>query len=452
MPNNVRPIQFHDHLPEVFRVGEDKSTFLSKFLTAFELVFEELEAAIEGTPGGMLQLTFQSATGTEITVTRFNTGHVGFPVGTTVTTASRHTTLKQAIPANQTGITRIEVEDDSFAAALETGDILYMYPGGIPDLFTGGIPDLFSPDKTPPPQFVHRSEQDFEYLKYLASWIALPLRTDVIQYEGEYLFSWDKIPGNDNEILIEFLKQNFGIDWVKTAKIEKIDDGKTIKVSTEMNSLSIRLNDEKTRVTLSIDDDRTDEFIVKTENGKLNVYEGETDAEYAARRTEWNRLFFKTAIPHNKERSTLPGMEWLLRAWLKDDMLQTTRPILTDLTRAHTDVDAIFQLGETATVGVDTVLGEGPPFFFIADLVTDPTVRELHNPGWLDVFQRAARFLLDAEKPAHTYYQLRVRAHTMQLAPENEPENDMDKTSDEVYAQLGETTLLWDAPWIYDSD
>ena len=360
MPNNTRPIQFHDHLPEVFRAGEDKGvTFLSKFLIAFELVFEELEAAIEGTPDGILQLTVQSATDNTITVTRFNTGPVEFPVGTTVNTASRHTTLKQAIPANQTGITRIEVDDTSFAAALEIGDILYVYPGSIPDLFTGGIPDLFSPDKTPPPQFVHKPEQDFEYLKYLAGWIALPLRTDVIQYEGE------------------------------------------------------------------------------------------TDADYAARRTEWNRLFFKTAIPHNKERSTLPGMEWLLRAWLKDDMLQTTRPILTDLTRAHTDVDTIFQLDETATVGVDTVLGEGPPFFFIADLTTNTRVRELRNPVWLDVFQRAARFLLDAEKPAHTYYQLRVRAHTMQLAP---PKEDMDKTSGEVYAQVGETTLLWDAPWIFDSD
>lgn len=359
MTNNTRPIQFHDHLPEIFRTGEDKGvTFLSKFLKAFESVFEELEAAIEGTPGGMLQLTFQSATDNKITVTRFNTSYMGFPVGTTVTTASRHTTLKQAIPANQTGITRIEVEDDSFAAALEMGDILCVYPGG--------IPDMFSPDKTPPPQFMHRPQSDFEYLTYLAGWIALPLRTDVIQYEEE------------------------------------------------------------------------------------------TNADYAARRTEWNRLFFKTAIPHNKERSTLPGMEWLLRAWLKDDMLQTTRPILTDLTRAHTDVNTIFQLpatdetelGEPATLGVNTVLGEGPPFFFVADLVTDPTVRELRNPVWLDVFQRAARFLLDAEKPAHTYYQLRVRAHTMQLAPEN----DMDKTSDEVYAQVGKTTLLWDAPWIYDSD
>jgi len=86
-------------------------------------------------------------------------------------------------------------------------------------------------------------------------------------------FSWGKILGNDNGMLIEFLKQNFGIGWVKKAKIEKIDDGMTIKVSTEKNFLSLRLNDEKTKVNLKIDDGRTDEFIVKMENGELNIYE-----------------------------------------------------------------------------------------------------------------------------------------------------------------------------------
>ncbi len=88
----------------------------------------------------------------------------------------------------------------------------------------------------------------------------------------EYLFSWDKIPGNDNWKLIEFLRQNFNIDWVETAKIEKIDDDKTIRVSSEKNFLIIELNDEKTRVNILIDDDRTDNFIVKAENDELHIY------------------------------------------------------------------------------------------------------------------------------------------------------------------------------------
>ena len=87
-----------------------------------------------------------------------------------------------------------------------------------------------------------------------------------------YLFSWDNIPGNDNGRLIDFLKQNYSIDWVETAKIEKIDDGKTIILSTEKNSLYLKLNDEKTNVSLKIDDGRTGEFTAKMENGKLNIY------------------------------------------------------------------------------------------------------------------------------------------------------------------------------------
>jgi hypothetical protein len=227
---------------------------------------------------------------------------------------------------------------------------------GTPDRTSGGIPDLFDLDTTPPPQFKHRPQPDFDYLNYLASWIALPLRTDLIRRQGE------------------------------------------------------------------------------------------TDADYEARIIQFNRQFFKTAIALHSQRSTLPGIEMMLRAWLQGE-LQEDRLILTDLTRSHTDVDAVFQLGETATLGVDTVLGEGPPFFFIADLIANPTVPELRNPVGLDVFQRAARFLLDAEKPAYTYYQLRIRTHTMQL-----PEPGQITIDGRPGAQVGETTLLWEEPWVFDSD
>jgi hypothetical protein len=87
-----------------------------------------------------------------------------------------------------------------------------------------------------------------------------------------YLFSWDKIPGNDTERFIEFLKRNFDIDWVKAENVEKIDDGKTIYASFENKSLSLRINGGKNRAILTIADGKGDEFIVKTENGKLNIY------------------------------------------------------------------------------------------------------------------------------------------------------------------------------------
>ncbi len=95
---------------------------------------------------------------------------------------------------------------------------------------------------------------------------------EMVEDKG-YLFSWDEIPGNDNGKLIEFLKQKFEIDWVKTEEIEKIDNGNTIKVTTEINHLSLNLNKEKTEIIFKIDDDRTDKFMARMENGKLNIYD-----------------------------------------------------------------------------------------------------------------------------------------------------------------------------------
>lgn len=343
MASNTRPIQFRNYLPEVFRSDEvDGVSFLSQFLRAFETRFEELEAAIEGTPGGILRLTVESASGTTITVTPFNSGPVEFPIDALVTVRSKslRTALGQFIPANRVRLTQIEVKDASFVNALEAGDTLDLHPGG--------IPDLFNPDTTPPPQFIHRSLSEFEkfeFLNYLASWIGLPLRPE--------------------------------------------------------------------------------------------------------KSVDWNREFFKTAIAFYSRRGTLPGLEALLRAWLKDDLLETEPPLLimTDLTRSHTDVDTVWQIGETATLGVDTQLGEGPPFFFIVDVIANSTELDFRNPVGLDTFQRTVRFLLDAEKPAHTYYQLRVRSHTMQL-----PEPEQTTIDGRPGARIGETTLLWGEPWVFDSD
>lgn len=86
----------------------------------------------------------------------------------------------------------------------------------------------------------------------------------------DYLFSWDEIKEKDSVKFIEFLKQEYGIDGVKKENIQK-PDYRTIEVSNGNKSLSLKLNDEKTKVNLTIDD-RTDEFLVKTENDKLNIY------------------------------------------------------------------------------------------------------------------------------------------------------------------------------------
>jgi hypothetical protein len=62
------------------------------------------------------------------------------------------------------------------------------------------------------------------------------------------LFEWDKIPGDgdDNDRIINFLYYFLNVKWLEeSAKIEKIDDGKTIKISEREHFLFIKLNDKK---------------------------------------------------------------------------------------------------------------------------------------------------------------------------------------------------------------
>ncbi|WP_096206376.1 hypothetical protein [Candidatus Methanoperedens nitratireducens] len=93
------------------------------------------------------------------------------------------------------------------------------------------------------------------------------------QLNVPYLFSWDKIPGSDNERLLDFLKKNYGVDWIKRAQIKKIDPN-TIFANTAYtkNYILLILNNKKTKVNLEIGNGRTDEFIVEIKNNKLNIY------------------------------------------------------------------------------------------------------------------------------------------------------------------------------------
>jgi len=101
---------------------------------------------------------------------------------------------------------------------------------------------------------------------------AVILLTKNLLSDKSYIFGWDDIPVNA-EKLIYFLNQRFGLEWIKTAKIEKIDSN-SIKISNVSNNISLVLNNEKSRVNLIIDDGRNYNFISKTgDNGKIEIYE-----------------------------------------------------------------------------------------------------------------------------------------------------------------------------------
>jgi hypothetical protein len=93
------------------------------------------------------------------------------------------------------------------------------------------------------------------------------------QEPKDKLFSWDKISGEDSVKFIEFLRQNYGVDWVRTEDIKKTDNDSLINISSGNNSLSFGLYNEKSKAILKIDRKKIDEFIVKTEKTKLNIYD-----------------------------------------------------------------------------------------------------------------------------------------------------------------------------------
>jgi pheromone shutdown-related protein TraB len=96
--------------------------------------------------------------------------------------------------------------------------------------------------------------------------------------KDEYLFNWNEIPGKDSGRVIEFLKKKHNAEWLDNANVEKIDDGKTIRVSAGSKQVFLKMN-EKGTVKLSIDNGKTFEFIVEEEKGKLNVYRPQTIKE-----------------------------------------------------------------------------------------------------------------------------------------------------------------------------
>ena len=170
---------------------------------------------------------------------------------------------------------------------------------------------------------------DYLIKNFDANWVTTANITNSDELKAN-LFSWDEFLENDSR-LIDFLIQNFNENWIRIAKIErifskyhekvtmiKLSDGKnclsiklnhdqtkmrviigdikteefivkeefivnkensrliiktrTIKISDGENSLFMRLNNDETKVNLIINNGKADEFIVKNEDGRLNIY------------------------------------------------------------------------------------------------------------------------------------------------------------------------------------
>jgi hypothetical protein len=148
-----------------------------------------------------------------------------------------------------------------------------------------------------------------------------------IKIDDKYLFSWDNVPGDDSERLLGFLRDDLNIDWAENAKILKFNEDKAIRIFTDGNSAIIKavsqfkisakkssnrglyqkisilfrkisnygaslivIGKHEEKATLEISGGSTYDLKVKSENGKLNIYDNNKIAKKVYTRLNENWL------------------------------------------------------------------------------------------------------------------------------------------------------------------
>lgn len=106
---------------------------------------------------------------------------------------------------------------------------------------------------------------------------------DIVQLKKVYLFSWENVPGSENNKLIQFLNDELGINLGENIRIEKKENGNAINVFDDKNSISINLNKKKTKASMTIGRTASYDLIVKMENEKLSIYTEFTQKIIAAK-------------------------------------------------------------------------------------------------------------------------------------------------------------------------
>jgi len=93
-------------------------------------------------------------------------------------------------------------------------------------------------------------------------------------FESKYIFTWDAVPGSDSERLLNYLRDEYGIDWAEDAQISKSDDGRTITITDGENSARITLDEMNSEMAeLKIEGGRSENLEVREKNGEMRLHE-----------------------------------------------------------------------------------------------------------------------------------------------------------------------------------
>ncbi len=121
-----------------------------------------------------------------------------------------------------------------------------------------------------------------------------------VQYSEKPEFDWDEIPGKDNILLLEFLENVYGADWIKLAKIEKSEDGSIITISKVTNNETV--SDGITFISLKTDQ-------------KKKTFESFLYASYLEKpEFSWNDIPGKDSDKFLESLAKIYGADWIKSA------------------------------------------------------------------------------------------------------------------------------------------
>jgi phage tail-like protein len=126
--------------------------------------------------------------------------------------------------------------------------------------------------------------------------------------------------------------------------------------------------------------------------------------------SDWVALTLRADIGAERQRDLIANAVRLYRLRGTKVGLEQLVQIYTTLGATITERAPRLQVGVHSTVGVDTVIDGGPPNHFRVTIRLATT-----TPSEIAERRRVVTAIIDAEKPAHTYYTLRVETPTLQI-------------------------------------
>src|SRR5271156_3083029 len=137
----------------------------------------------------------------------------------------------------------------------------------------------------------------------------------------------------------------------------------------------------------------------------------ETPEEFLPWLAGWAALSLRSDLSLARKRRLLANIIPLYRIRGTRKYLEELLMLCLDVSVAVSDIDVpALQIGTHSTIGSDTYIDGGPPFFFRVMMVAPGM-----NKSELEAQRQIANDVIELAKPAHTYYEIETVSPGLQL-------------------------------------